>query len=169
MTTEHCPNGAYCLDHLLGNDLPAWRRLHGIPEPALAASPPAQTASERILAAIAERQRYLGWMNADEMLNVIREHREPALAAEGPPAPPSLDASVVEDARRWREAEAEGHIVDFTGTGYGLQHPPSCRPDLIGCRFNVWLADADEPDELPGRYRMTFDAAGTAEYDRLRP
>jgi hypothetical protein len=61
------------------------------------------------------------------------------------------------DAARWRAAEAEGHVVDFTRTGFGLQHPPSCRPDLLGCRFNRWLSSRSSPARKPGRYRMTWD------------
>jgi hypothetical protein len=61
------------------------------------------------------------------------------------------------DGLKWRAAEAEGHIVDFTETGFGLQHPPSCRPNLVGCRFNVYLSDLGVPEEEPGRYRMTWD------------
>ena len=73
---------------------------------------------------------------------------------------------LVEDGRKWQEAEAEGHIVTFTETGYGLTHPPSCRPDLIGCWFNRYLADMSQPDEDPGRYRMTR-VRNHAEYARL--
>jgi len=61
---------------------------------------------------------------------------------------------LVADGERWQAAEAEGHIVTFSETGYGLMHPPSCRPDLIGCRFNAHLADLDEPAREPGRYQM---------------
>ncbi len=68
-----------------------------------------------------------------------------------------VDVATVADAERWQAAEAEGHIVDFTETGYGLQHPPSCRPNLIGCAFNEYLADADGPDREPGRYSMSRD------------
>lgn len=72
------------------------------------------------------------------------------------------------DARFWREAEAEGHIVDFTEDGYGLQHPPSCRPDLIGCDYNVWLAALPGPHGSPGRYRMHWDEPRSApHFDRL--
>ena len=95
---------------------------------------------------------------------VQRAMLEPALLAA--PAPGGLDEAVIEDAMRWRAAEAEGHVVDFTETGFGLQHPPSCRPNLIGCRFNVWLSDADGPEEEPGRYRMTW-TDDEPEYARL--
>src|ERR1035437_7936571 len=59
------------------------------------------------------------------------------------------------DAKRWRDAEAGGHIVNFTKDGYGLQHPPSCRPNLIECEFNEYLARFRGTIAiLPGRYRM---------------
>lgn len=60
------------------------------------------------------------------------------------------------DAGLWQNAEAEGHIVDFSDSGYGLQHPPSCRPNLIECFFNDWLADLGQPAMPPGRYRMVW-------------
>ena len=66
-------------------------------------------------------------------------------------------SDVLADAERWREAEAEGHIVTFSAVGYGLQHPPSCRPDLIGCRYNRYLASKSKADRRPGRYRMMLD------------
>lgn len=39
----------------------------------------------------------------------------------------------------------------------GLQHPLECRPDLIGCPFNQYLAALAEPDRPPGRYAMAWD------------
>lgn len=62
-----------------------------------------------------------------------------------------------EDGEKWRAAEAEGHTATFSEDGYGLQHPPSCRPNLIGCRFNIYLAAQDGPDMDPGEYRMTWN------------
>jgi hypothetical protein len=67
------------------------------------------------------------------------------------------------DAEHWRAAEAEGHVVDFTEDGYGLQHPPSCRPNLIECEFNEYLA-AGCPDVYPGRYSMGRKTDGTWVY-----
>ena len=64
------------------------------------------------------------------------------------------ETSIIADGQRWRDAEAEGHIVEFTRHSYGLQHPPSCRPNLTGCAYHLWLADDDLMP--PGRYRMTF-------------
>ena len=77
---------------------------------------------------------------------------------------PTLDVEqLIEDGRKWQAAEAEGHVVTFSETGYGLMHPPSCRPDLIGCRHNKYLASRGYPEEEPGRYRMTLHK-GHAEY-----
>ena len=59
-------------------------------------------------------------------------------------------------ARRVMEA---WHVVEFTTTGYGLQHPLRCRPDLLGCPLNAHLASAPGPEAPPGRYLMS-DAFG---------
>ena len=48
----------------------------------------------------------------------------------------------------------ERHIVDVTDRSYGLQHPAACRPNLIDCEFNRWLAAQDNPPQSPGRYFM---------------
>jgi hypothetical protein len=80
------------------------------------------------------------------------------------PPDPRLDA-LLADGQRWQDAEAEGHIVTFSDTGYGLMHPPSCRPDLIGCEYNVWLAEQDGPAREPGRYRMTFGDDAIAAFE----
>jgi len=73
------------------------------------------------------------------------------------------ETSIIADGQRWRNAEAEGHIVEFTGDDFGLQHPPSCRPNLTDCAFHLWLAD-DDPMP-PGRYRMIF--VSPKGYDRV--
>lgn len=72
-------------------------------------------------------------------------------------------ASLESDGKRWRAAEAEGHVVDFSETGYGLQHPPSCRPDLINCEYNLWLAAADGPEREPGSYQIRLMGSGVFE------
>ena len=91
------------------------------------------------------------------------------LGTPNPPTPLEAawdDTELAADGRKWRAAEAEGHVVTFTDDGYGLMHPPSCRPDLIGCAFNTYLADRGGPDGEPGRYRMTL-ISEAAEYVRL--
>lgn len=66
----------------------------------------------------------------------------------------------------WVKTEAE-HIVTFGETGYGLQHPVSCRPDLIGCVYNEWLAGQMAPDREPGQYLMTWTEGGDPAYERI--
>lgn len=60
------------------------------------------------------------------------------------------------------------HIVEFTATDYGLQHPLACRPNLIDCEYNRRLASAGEPAMEPGRYVMTIDPDGDEAYWLLR-
>jgi hypothetical protein len=55
-----------------------------------------------------------------------------------------------------RQGYRDEHIVTFSESGYGLEHPIRCRPNLIGCAFNRWLATAAGPDREPGRYVMTW-------------
>jgi hypothetical protein len=79
---------------------------------------------------------------------------------------------IPEEAFGWaRELVKQGymdeHIVDFSESGYGLQHPIRCRPNLIGCQFNEWLATQMAPDKKPGRYLMTWKKRGP-HYARLR-
>ena len=57
------------------------------------------------------------------------------------------------------------HVVEFSRTGYGLQHPISCRPDLLGCKLNKWLARQSQPVCAPGRYLM----AGIGRFQSLPP
>ena len=52
------------------------------------------------------------------------------------------------------------HIVTFTEDGYGLEHPIACRPNLIGCILNEWLATQMAPDRDPGRYVMEWAEDG---------
>ena len=55
------------------------------------------------------------------------------------------------------------HVAEFTEDGYGLQHPASCRPNLIDCRYNTYLTSLFQPEREPGRYVMTL-AGEHAEY-----
>jgi hypothetical protein len=50
------------------------------------------------------------------------------------------------------------HIVEFSTTGYGLQHPVTCRPNLLDCSYEKWLA-ARQPRQKPGRYVMVHFTA----------
>lgn len=63
---------------------------------------------------------------------------------------------------RLRAAEAElvkidrRHIVTFSRTGYGLQHPLPCRPNLLGCPVHKALARRRSIDRPPGKYVVTL-------------
>jgi hypothetical protein len=59
-----------------------------------------------------------------------------------------------------RELLSAPHVVEFSRTGYGLQHPISCRPNLIKCQMNRWLAAQRAPAMKPGTYLM----AGPSEF-----
>jgi len=89
-----------------------------------------------------------------------------------PATPVSVgELDLPEEAIGWaRQLLAQGyqdeHIVEFSETGYGLQHPIRCRPNLLGCQFNEWLASEMGPDEEPGRYLMTWRKGGPR-YARL--
>jgi hypothetical protein len=76
-------------------------------------------------------------------------------------------AEAIERARELvRQGYTDEHIVTFSETGYGLQHPIRCRPNLIGCMFNEWLATQMAPDRDPGQYVMTWGKNGPR-YTRL--
>lgn len=55
------------------------------------------------------------------------------------------------------------HIVTYDGHRYGLQHPLRCRPDLIGCAFEVGLRDGhiDEPPD--GSHFIVWAPADTSD------
>ena len=82
-------------------------------------------------------------------------------------APLDVPPEAIEWARELvRQGYRDEHVVTFSKTGYGLQHPIRCRPNLIGCQMNEWLATQMAPDEEPGRYVMTWDEY-SPEYARL--
>lgn len=70
-------------------------------------------------------------------------------------------AAVVEDGR-WALVEDHAeHVIDLGPYDWSLQHPPRCRPDLLGCdvhqRTAAWLDDIEGPPAPPGRYLLTDD------------
>lgn len=51
------------------------------------------------------------------------------------------------------ELEGNGlHLVKVTETGYVIQHPLSCRPNLFGCPVQVAAGVLDGPPVTPGVY-----------------
>lgn len=60
--------------------------------------------------------------------------------------------------------EDREHYIDFDETGWAIQHPLACRPNLLDCGLHhaITLAAAgwDEPPRPPGRYIVTNDVSG---------
>ena len=61
------------------------------------------------------------------------------------------------------------HVVEFNEHSYGLQHPLTCRPNLLDCRYNTYLSEQLGPAKEPGRYIMTLGGIDGkhAEYTRV--
>lgn len=79
----------------------------------------------------------------------------------GAAAPLGVPPEAIEWGRELvRQGYRDEHIVTFSETAYGLEHPIRCRPNLIGCQMNEWLATQAAPDEEPGRYVMTWSKSG---------
>lgn len=56
------------------------------------------------------------------------------------------------------------HVVEFGPDGYGLQHPLSCRPDLLACPMDEMMRSFDGPPRKPGRYLAWFNEHGEVEF-----
>ena len=64
------------------------------------------------------------------------------------------------------------HIAQFTENGWGLQHPPSCRPDLLSCELHRAVeqnASSVRDDLGVGRYEVSKKDGefGTVTFKRL--
>ena len=88
----------------------------------------------------------------EEVLALVPARSTPAEAL--PPEALEWARQLVEQGYR------DEHIVTFTEDGYGLEHPIACRPNLIGCILNEWLATQMAPDRDPGRYVMEWAEDG---------
>lgn len=75
------------------------------------------------------------------------------------------------DEHGWQLIElGDRHVVEVRESGYGLQHPARCRPNLIDCPYNRWMHEQPVPPQPPGRYYMeisTHDFA--ASFERVAP
>lgn len=58
------------------------------------------------------------------------------------------------------------HIIDFGDTGFGIQHPAPCRPNLLDCPFNAAAQRLDGPPPAPGRYVCVLDPWGELSIQR---
>lgn len=60
----------------------------------------------------------------------------------------------------------DDHIIDFGDTGFGIQHPASCRPNLLVCPFQAAAQRLDGPPVAPGRYVCVLDPWGELSIQR---
>jgi len=58
------------------------------------------------------------------------------------------------------------HIIDFSDTGFGIQHPAPCRPNLLNCPFQGAAQRLDGPPIAPGRYVCVLDPWGELSIQR---
>jgi hypothetical protein len=54
------------------------------------------------------------------------------------------------------------HILEVTETDWSLQHPLSCRPNLLDCPFHAATKClmVESPPEAPGRWAIEFARSG---------
>lgn len=74
--------------------------------------------------------------------------------------------SLADDGLTFRLLNEHGHVVEFTATGYGLEHPPKCRIEgrLLDCPVQVTIAQLEEnPFGDSGRYRVIIGESGVLE------
>lgn len=45
-----------------------------------------------------------------------------------------------------------GHVMEIRPTGYGIEHPPECRPLLLDCPLEILMSEQEKAPALPGRY-----------------
>ncbi len=63
-------------------------------------------------------------------------------------------------------ADTNDHIIEFTETGFGIQHPAPCRPNLLGCPLQAAAQRLDGPPVAPGRYVCVLDPWGELSIQR---
>lgn len=63
-------------------------------------------------------------------------------------------------------ADNDDHIIDFGDTGFGIQHPAPCRPNLLDCSFQAAAERLDGPPVAPGRYVCVLDPWGELSIQR---
>lgn len=74
--------------------------------------------------------------------------------------------SLADDGLTFRLLNEQGHVVEFTPSGYGLEHPVKCRIEgrLLDCPVQVEIAKLhDNPFGEFGRYRVIIGEAGVLE------
>lgn len=66
-----------------------------------------------------------------------------------------------------RIMDDDTHILLVTRDGFEMQHPVSCRPDLLGCQ--VWKHQTEKPWPKLGRFAVHLDEAGNLTGHEVRP
>lgn len=78
--------------------------------------------------------------------------------------------SLADDGLTFRLLSEQGHVVEFTEDGYGLEHPVTCRIQarLLDCPVDQAVrALSGNPFGEAGRYRVIIGDAGVLEGWRL--
>jgi hypothetical protein len=63
-------------------------------------------------------------------------------------------------------ADTNDHIINFGDSGFGIQHPAPCRPNLLACPFQAAAQRLDGPPVAPGRYVCVLDPWGELSIQR---
>ena len=74
--------------------------------------------------------------------------------------------SLAYDGQMFRNLNEKGHVVEFTDSGYGLEHPATCRIEgrLLDCPVEVHIRSlTGNPFGDPGRYRVVIGERGVLE------
>lgn len=80
-----------------------------------------------------------------------------------PAAGKQLAAAVLRGVGLTAEADAllcDEHILEIRGNDYGLQHPITCRPNLIECPVHLQMGMLDAPPAPTGSYVVSLDVEG---------
>ena len=74
--------------------------------------------------------------------------------------------SLAYDGQMLHDLNEKGHVVEFTDSGYGLEHPATCRIEgrLLDCPVEVHIRSlTGNPFGDPGRYRVVIGETGVLE------
>ena len=74
--------------------------------------------------------------------------------------------SLAYDGQMFRDLNEKGHVVEFSATGYGLEHPATCRIEarLLDCPVEVEIRSLTEnPFGELGCYRVIIGESGVLE------
>lgn len=61
----------------------------------------------------------------------------------------------------------EHHVFETNPSGWAIQHPPACRPDMLACPISQASMEFDEPPVPDGRWRVEIDGHGDLQFAAL--